>query len=312
MNYFINKTDEYHIKALDSLGWELTICNALSPADSPCRRILDEKDSYGNILYGYLSKIISWEEINKVIEIGGGYGYLMKDFLKQNPSLHGTMLDISPFLLEKQKDTLKEFKANFLLKDFFSEPETFFREYDLAVLNEIVGDFPTICNIQSMDINCNGRDTDPELAKVSYFFNQYKLEKPLISVFNFNLGAVTAVEKLCKAGIRFIFLSEHSCEANVPDDLKSIFNIIPSGNPERISLKGHDEYTIRFSHLVRIAEKLGYSVKRGQYTDFLRFTFTDEINFILRSGITKKDEHEIIRQFIEDLYKYEYLILIKK
>ena len=73
---------------------------------------------------------------------------------------------------------------------------------------------------------------------------------------------------------------------------------------------GHDEYTIRFSDLVRVAEQFGYRVVRGQYKDFITYEYTDAINFILTSG-SQKDEHEIIRQFIEDLYKYEYLVLIR-
>ena len=49
---------------------------------------------------------------------------------------------------------------------------------------------------------------------------------------------------------------------------------------------------------------------RGQYADFIEFDMTDRLNFILTSH-SQKDEHEMIRQFIEDCFKYEYLLLIR-
>ena len=60
-------------------------------------------DSYGNLLYDYLGRFLPMAEIRSIIEIGGGYGYLMRDFLSNNPSLKVTMLDISPFLSKKQR-----------------------------------------------------------------------------------------------------------------------------------------------------------------------------------------------------------------
>jgi hypothetical protein len=46
--------------------------------------------------------------------------------------------------------------------------------------------------------------------------------------------------------------------------------------------------------------------------DYIEPNFTDRVRAIVRSHFSANDEHEIIRQFIEDLYKYEYLILTKK
>jgi len=31
----------------------------------------------------------------------------------------------------------------------------------------------------------------------------------------------------------------------------------------------------------------------------------------MRANASRKDEHEVIRHFIEDLYQYEYLVLMK-
>ena len=68
-----------------------------------------------------------------------------------------------------------------------------------------------------------------------------------------NIGAIETLEKLCTAGIPYIYLGEHSCEASVPEGLRSLIRIESTGNPERISLAGHDEYTIKFSYLQQVA-----------------------------------------------------------
>ncbi|MCG8686189.1 MAG: hypothetical protein MI892_15020, partial [Desulfobacterales bacterium] len=108
--------------------------------------------------------------------------------------------------------------------------------------------------------------------------------------------------------VPYIFLSEHSCEATVTDHMAAIVKLTPSGNPEEIRLIGHSEYTIRFSDLESIARSFGYTVIRGNYTDFIKIDFSDRIRRILKSN-SQKDDHEIIRHFIEDLYIYEYLLL---
>ncbi len=312
MTRFLNTTTEYHLTDLDSLGWELTVCNALYPENSPCRRILHIGESYGNILYDFLSGIIPMDRITRMIEIGGGYGYLASDFLGKNPSLSAAMMDISPFLLERQRETLKGLKADFVPGDFFQQDTAFFGNFDLAVLNEIVGDFPTLCEIESGALNSLPDTTNPDLGRIQEIFTSYNLEKPAAERFNFNIGAAEAVEKLCRTGVPYIFLSEHSCEASAPDEFKNLVNIIPSRNPERIRLRGHDEYTIRFSYLEEIARSLGYASRRGCYAEFLKFSLSGEIRFILASGSSAKDDHEIIRQFIEDLFKYEYVILSRQ
>lgn len=308
--YHINDTVLYHRNELKTLGWELTVTNALEDASSPCRSVLDKKGSFGEHLFDHLNAIIPLKSCSSVIEIGGGYGFLMRDFLSRGTFKQTTMIDLSPVLLNKQRETLKDFSATFLENDFFATDDAWFTNHDLVLLNEIIGDFPTICDIDPEFLNSADSDSDPAMATVKDFFMTYGMpipEKP----FNINSGAIEAVEKLCRAGTRYIYMSEHSCEAPVPEPMKSRLSITSPQNPERISLMGHCEYTIKFSYLERVAARLGYRVTRGQYKDFITFPYTDKLNFILTSH-SQKDEHEIIRQFIEDLYKYEYVLLIRE
>ncbi len=308
--YTINDTTSYHREGLKTLGWELTVTNAMEEPLSPCRSVVNKQGSFGELLFDHLSATIPFNSIASVIEIGGGYGYLMRDFMRRGCFTKAAMIDLSPVLLEKQKEILKDFDISFIENDFFWIDTFFFHQFDLAVLNEIVGDFPTICDI-SPDFHKNaGTGADPIMDRVRHYFKKYTLPIPDES-FNFNIGAVEAVEKLCSTGVRYIYLSEHSCEARVPADMKDKIRITGPNNPERIPLMGHYEYTIRFSYLEHVAEQLGYRVQRGQYRDFIPFAYTDKLNFILTSN-SQKDEHEIIRQFVEDLYKYEYLLLIRR
>ena len=60
--------------------------------------------------------------IRSILEIGGGMGYLMRDFLTLNPQMRAKMIDISPYLLDKQKETLQSFEVDFELADILTVP----------------------------------------------------------------------------------------------------------------------------------------------------------------------------------------------
>jgi hypothetical protein len=310
MKYSLNTTKTYHTNQLNTLGWELTVCNALYPEKTPLRRILTRNDSYGHLLYEYLNQFMPMENVKKIMEIGGGYGYLMKDFIDCNTSLEPYMLDISPYLLERQRETLKEHCVTFREEDFLETDPALLKGFDMAVLNENLGDFPTLINLDQAIFQLSPGAGDNDLTQAIYLFKQYSLGRPGSETFHFNLGAVQALEKLCAAGIPYVFLGEHSCEAHVPETLRLSIHIESTGVPERISLKGHDEYSIQFSYLKKVAEFFGYACIRGPFADFIPFTMTDELRSIMASQGRFSDDDEIICQFIEDLYKYEYLVLM--
>jgi hypothetical protein len=310
LKYSLNTTKAYHTNQLNTLGWELTVCNALYPEKTPIRRILAHDDSYGHLLYEYLNRLISMKDIKKIIEIGGGYGYLMKDFLDCNRLLEPYMLDISPFLLLKQKETLKGYHVAYKEEDFLETDIAFLKEFDLAILNENLGDFPTLVNLNQEIFQLSSGTAEPGLGKAIHYFERYQLERPPPETFHFNLGALQTLEKLCASGIPHIFLGEHSCEAKVPEGLQLPIHVESTGTPEKISLKGHDEYSIQFSYLQKVAETLGYEAIRGPFADFIPFTITEELWSIMASQGRFGDDDEIVCQFVEDLYKYEYLILV--
>lgn len=309
-SYRINNTSMYHREGMKTLGWELTVCNALADTDSPCRTIIRKNASLGEHLYDHLATLIPVQEIRSILEVGGGYGFLMRDLLSLRPFKRAAMIDLSPVLIERQKEMLREHNVEFIQQDFFQVAPDFLGQFDLVVMNEVAGDFPTLCGIDPSWMDLPESSLDPPLAFAKHFFELHDTPIP-VGPFNLNMGAIEAVAKLCAAGIRYIYLSEHSCEASVPTSLNALVDVPYAGNPERIPLMGHDEYTIQFSHLEKTAQRFGYRVLRGQYADFIGFDMTDRLNFILTSH-SQKDEHEMIRQFIEDCYKYEYLMLIRR
>jgi SAM-dependent methyltransferase len=305
---YLNRTEEYHRTSLSTLGWELTVCNTLSDAHSPCRRVLTQPLSFGQALFQFLSTMIPMEKIFRVLEVGGGYGNLMADFIRLKPDVKPAMLDISPAMLARQKEALCGIDAEFVHADFFDFPNEKLRDFNFAIFNENLGDFPTACDVRVDALllgNCTGL-----MADIANDFAKYEFSLPNRDIFNYNYGAVRAVEKLCGAGIPYLYVSEHSCEARAPEHVAGII-IATDGNPSPISLHGHVEYTVKFSYLEKVAACLGYEVRRGCFADFLPLAWNDELRFIMTSGSTK-DEHEAIRQFVEDLYTYEYLVMRRK
>jgi hypothetical protein len=309
--YRLSTTDSYHRQDLNTLGWELTICNSLYPAGTPIRQVLLRDASYGQFLYDHLQRFIPFEKITSVLEIGGGYGYLMKDVLSKNGRLRPSMLDISPALLEKQKETLAGHDVSYLLEDALETDVAVFQRHELAILNENLGDFPTAVDIGHGIPEDSPGQADEVAEEIRRFFETYHLERPR-DPFSFNLGAMEMVEKLCLSGVPHIFIGEHSCEAIVPPALRPFIAISSDGNPRRIPLKGHDEYTIKFSYLQRVAEYHGYKTVRGPFADFVVPNITEGLKAILATRGLYSDSEEMVCHFVGDLYEYEYLVMMRE
>ncbi len=310
MSFYLNQTEQYHKHDMDDLMWEVTVCNSIEPETSPVRQILEQNRTYGEQLAGYLFNFIPRKCCNSVMEVGGGYGYLMRDLLGHYSGTKATMVDISPAMMTRQRETLAAFDISYIQSDFFDLSPGLLQDNDLVVMNEIVGDFPTACRITKEMVTSENHGNE-SLKRIHEYIKKGIIELPEDGPFNLNIGAMLALERLCSLEIPFIFVSEHSCEATVTDHMAPYIKLDPSGNPEEIRLIGHSEYTIRFSHLEAIARFFGYTIIRGNYTDFIKVDFSNRIHRIFKSN-SQRDAHEIIRHFVEDLYIYEYLMLIRE
>ena len=186
--YTLHSTEDYHLNGLNTLGWELTVCNALHPEGTPLRKLLRRDDSYGHLLYDYLSRFVPMGRLERVLEIGGGYGYLMKDFLERNGALAPCMVDISPYLLRKQEESLAGREARFWREDFLKVEPDLLRGFDLAVLNENLGDFPAVTGLNRDILSRTGDPVDPVLGAVRGLYERYGFVDPEEGVFTSTRG----------------------------------------------------------------------------------------------------------------------------
>lgn len=306
----LNDPRLYHRNELKTLGWELTVCNALSVPESPCFTVLKRKKPYGSLLYDFISREAG--PPNHVLEVGGGYGFLIRAFLEENPSLKVTLWDISPPLLEKQKETLRNYDINVEERDVLEAEPFCFAPFDLVIMNEMMGDLPTLRRWErerpSTDVPEEARCFHEEAKRVIETYGLAIPWKP----FNFNIGAILVLEKVLKAGVEKVFLSEHSCEATVPREMRTLLSISAPGMPEELLLYGHQEFTIKFSHLETLARAFSYRTKRGPLADFIPLEMSERLRVCLRAPTPWTESDEIIRQFVSDLYQYEYLLLTKE
>jgi len=74
LKYYINSTADYHQHDLNSLGWELTVCNSLEPVNSPCRKILTLPLSFGEHLYNFLKEIIPFNNLRSILRMRRRHG----------------------------------------------------------------------------------------------------------------------------------------------------------------------------------------------------------------------------------------------
>lgn len=311
MRYGYHSTVAYHSARIQTLGWELTLCNALEPSDSPCRTILTRPSSYGELLYDYLARFFPANRSQGIVEIGGGYGFLMRDFLRRHDFAKALMIDISPLLTERQREMVTHRGVEHRCEDFLETPDVCLQGIDIAIMNENLGDFPTLTGLNPKRLRQSPEDLDPLEKEAARYLDAYDLCRVEESPYSLNIGALSALEKLCLAGIPLIYMAEHSCEARVPSELEKFISVRASGDPERIPLYGHDEYTIRFSDLVAMAKAFGYAVKRGPLADIIVWKGSESLYRRLSSPIVSNDRGEIIRQFMADLYQYEYLIMTR-
>lgn len=309
MDYILHSTAEYHREKIHTLGWALTLCNALDPPDSPCRQAVQRPASYGDLLYDALSSYFRPNRRRRIVEIGGGYGAIMRDFLKRQAFERIVMIDISSFLLEEQRKTIDQATVEYRCEDFLDTPIETLADIEWAIMNENLGDFPTMTHLNPERLSQPEVFLDPQERTFQRFLVRYGLSWSGKDQYTLNVGALSALEKLCLAGIPLIFIAEHSCEAKAPRELKGLISLSSSGSPERIPLMGHEEFTLRFSDLQIMAKTFGYDSCRGPIAELLGFSLSKPLKRLIERGYAMCDRDEIILQFVGDLYQYEYLIL---
>ncbi len=330
----LNLTCDYYTGDHPSLLWEMTICQSLGDGDGSFAKALTEPAAYGTLVGRFLLESTNIVPgCGETIEIGGGYGTLMAALNKVLQPRQIEMVDISPTLLEKQRQRLAGLPISFHCSDIFTWlPNLDSKPVDLLILNEIIGDFPTITGLssKSLENQLRKRSQLPETCKPcpspepeslsddELLFEAARLTKTynldlneLPETFNLNYGALLFIERLAQTRVARTFITEHGCDTTLPYPFSLFSAIQPTAdrNPRRIKLKDHDEYNIRFDHLEQIARALNFKVTRFHLMDLLKVRFDDEINYLLTSQKPVHEEQEIFLEFYEHVAEYQGILL---
>lgn len=298
----INDTRDYHRHGRIDLMTEFTISESLRSVDSPYSKALKMSHSYGAMVGRKLAEMNLLKQGCRVCEVGGGYGSLMRGLLETYANVIGrvTMIDLSGYLLERQRECLKpwESKVAFVQGDI-SELIHSLRDVDIMILNEVIGDLDTWTDLSAGELP----------GEVEKPVSEYGLEIPASGMFHFNIGALRLLEEVCGMGIR-AFISEHSSDPVIPPGMDYLARGLTSdGFPREIRLKDHSEYTIRFSHLVRVSEVLGMKVRTGPLLELLGIGDTPGLRFIFTARASAKDEQALILEFLDHVREYRWLTI---
>jgi hypothetical protein len=281
---------------------EYTICESLSSLNSPYMVALKNPRSYGSIIGERLREEGILKGGCRVCEVGGGYGSLMRGLLEEySHSVEKVfMTDLSMFLLRKQREALSRWgpKVTFINGDIV-EIVHLFAGMDVIIFNEMMGDLDTwkIDDVQRLP------------REIESFVGRYNLEIPADGACNINYGALKIVEALCKRGTK-AFITEHSSDPVIPGTMEYLEKGLAFGGfPREIRLKGHSEYTILFSHLIKVARALGRNITTGSLIDLVGVADTNKMRFIFLSRASATDEQEIIFELLDHIREYRWLII---
>ena len=236
------------------------------------------------------------------MEIGGGYGSLMKGLLGAYSPLirHVFMLDLSKKLLNVQRKKLRHWKnlISFINADA-TEIMDGLQNIDLIILNEMIGDLPTWMNLDAQNLPNDAAE----------LVEKYELEIPGKGLFNLNISAIKIMEQVCKKGIP-AFLSEHSSDPIIPEAMEFLKDgVTLNGFPREIKLFGHSEFTIRFSHLIKVADAFGRKAATGSLADLVGIKNTEQMRFIFTSRACATEEQEIIFELLDHIREYRWLVI---
>jgi len=298
----VNSTAQFHRATPIDLMKEFTICESFSRIDSPYTVALEKPRSYGAMVGDFLVREGLLKEGTTVCEIGGGYGSLMQGLLNEYGHLidRVCMLDLSKGLLKRQLERLAPWSSKITsVQADAHEMIGAISGIDLLILNEMIGDLDTMTGIDPADI--------PEEA--GEIIRAYNLDVPACESFCLNIGAIRIVEAICRRSIP-AFLTEHSSDPIIPDDMRYLEKGLKLDSyPREISLYKHSEFTIRFSHLMRVAAVCGKTSRTGSLLDLLPVRRTGDLRMIFTSRACGTDRQEIIFELLDHIREYRWLTI---
>jgi hypothetical protein len=298
----IHDTRHYHLHHPIDLMTEFTVCESLGNPGSPYLRALGMTRTYGAILGDRLREKRLLRQGCRICEIGGGYGSLMRELMEAHGALveRVAMVDLSRVLLGRQQRALNPWRdrASCVLGDAL-EVLPAISGVDLFLINEMIGDLPAWTDLYPKEL-------PPEAAAL---IDLYRLDIPEKGPFHFNIGAVRLVEMICRKGIP-AFISEHASDPIIPREMPFLVRGLAVGGwPREIRLTAHSEYTIRFSHLEKVARALGRKVETGSLLELIGYSNVEKARFIFNARACSTDEQALIYEFLDHVREYRWLVI---
>lgn len=265
-----NPIIDFHLRGIEDAWWEFdqiesTVNHALRFPD----QMLGGLD-YGSrfcvsTLTPEVTPSLRLKKQLEVLEVGGGTGTFGRSFIEQSrslarqngelPTLNYHILDLSPVLIENQKQVLAD-----LLPDqrHFHQDATALdlpgRRFDLIIANEVIADFP-VASVQALPAN-NGEDFKWTGEGASYLEKYGLTTEGAPEEFKVNSGAMMFIERcwehLNPGGT--VVLSEYGST---------------SGYPVQSFHLNHDEFSIQFTQLAECATKVGFNCSLQSLQEFL-------------------------------------------
>lgn len=240
----VNRTENYYKKltnAEKSLENELTLSHLLRFPNTFTSNNL----SYGEII----AKKLNIQDGFHILEVGPGLGDLAENICSCIKDFHYTFCDISYEYIRYLKNRFKGKNFSFECCDFLELKTK--EKFDVIISNEVLGDLPTIINIDLKNPKIKEEDKQIYFDAVMLIkFYNLKISRES----NFNYGALKFIEKakslLNENGK--IFVCEHS-----------------SKPVKMLKVYGHNEFTIDFDLLENFSKKLGFQVERGCLSNIL-------------------------------------------
>jgi hypothetical protein len=299
----MNTTVRFHRDEPVDLMKEFTICESFSSEASPYAVALERPRSYGAMVGDFLAGQNLLQRGATVCELGGGYGSLMSGLLAEYSHLvdRVCMLDLSGRLLRRQRAALEPWqnRVTFIQADIHDIIAAL-KGVDLLIVNEVMGDLDTL----------TGLDPANPTGEAKRVISEYGLKVPEKGPFCLNIGAIRLVEGICLRGIP-AFLSEHSCDPIVPEDLRFLEEGLALDSfPREIKLHHHSEYTIRFSHLVKVAKALGRTVRTGALLDLVPLKRTADLRMIFTMRACSTERYELLYELLDHIREYRWMVIL--
>jgi len=274
--------------------------------------------SYGARLAEKFCEMEIMEKCTNILEIGGGTGFVARDFLgylHQNQSivfqnLYYVLLELSPVLLEGQKEYTRMYSNTIaqVLGDALAPP-FIAGKFSLIIANEMIADLPSVFVKKEWMNRNTGHEIPAEAIPALKYINDFDVTvKDAFPEFLVNLGAWQLLEHihllLTPGG--FALITEYGS---------------PWRYPVAVHLPDHTEYAIHFGHLEEIAIRIGFDVRLEKMADF--FDMDLDVTTLERMSLTILNQSllshlsqdplpilaftpEMLKQALGDLYPHIY------